>query len=217
MRQKLLTLCLSSALLAGSAIAASAQAPPNQAPEAAERRHADDRRHRLERFRRLFRRRRGARPSDPEHRPHRQGRRSLHELVRPGELHGRPRLVHHRAHPDPLGALDRGRPGDQNALRKETPTIAEFFKKNGYSTYFSGKWHLGDKPESYPIEHGFDEMKAFAAYYPGVYTYSDTSSGSIRGFPRTTRNSRRPIRRREHVRMGGRRGPAGDQGRDDQL
>src|SRR5262245_4224325 len=25
-------------------------------------------------------------------------------------------------------------PGDQNFLRKETPTIAEFFKKNGYST-----------------------------------------------------------------------------------
>ena len=37
-------------------------------------------------------------------------------------------------------------PGDENALKKETPTIAEFFKKNGYSTYFSGKWHLGDKP-----------------------------------------------------------------------
>jgi arylsulfatase A-like enzyme len=66
-------------------------------------------------------------------------------------------------------------PGDENALKKETPTIAEFFKKNGYSTYFSGKWHLGDKPESYPIEHGFDEMKAFGAYYPGVYTYADTS------------------------------------------
>src|SRR6476661_7147922 len=30
-------------------------------------------------------------------------------------------------------------PGDENALRKETPTIAEFFKKSGYSTYFSGK------------------------------------------------------------------------------
>ena len=48
-------------------------------------------------------------------------------------------------------------PGDENSLRKETPTIAEFFKKNGYSTYFSGKWHLGDKPEAYPIEHGFDD------------------------------------------------------------
>jgi arylsulfatase A-like enzyme len=36
-------------------------------------------------------------------------------------------------------------PGDLNGLRKETPTIAEFFKKNRYGTYFSGKWHLGDK------------------------------------------------------------------------
>ena len=32
-------------------------------------------------------------------------------------------------------------PGDPNFLRKETPTIAEFFQKNGYTTYFSGKWH----------------------------------------------------------------------------
>jgi hypothetical protein len=74
-------------------------------------------------------------------------------------------------------------PGDENALRQETPTIAEFFKKNGYSTYFSGKWHLGDKPEAYPIAHGFDEMKAFAAYYPGVYTYSDTSKWFHPWFP----------------------------------
>jgi arylsulfatase A-like enzyme len=74
-------------------------------------------------------------------------------------------------------------PGDRNHLRKETPTIAEFFKKNGYSTYFSGKWHLGDTPEAYPIEHGFDEMKSFAAYYPGVYTYSDTSPRFHPWFP----------------------------------
>jgi len=74
-------------------------------------------------------------------------------------------------------------PGDLNALRKETPTIAEFFKKNGYQTYFSGKWHLGDKPDSYPIEHGFDEMKSFGAYYPGVYTYSYTNSWFHPWFP----------------------------------
>src|SRR6516164_6971476 len=77
-------------------------------------------------------------------------------------------------------------PGDENALKKETPTIAEFFKKNGYSTYFSGKWHLGDKPEAYPIEHGFDEMKAFAAYYPGVYTYADTTKWFHPWFPSFT-------------------------------
>jgi arylsulfatase A-like enzyme len=75
-------------------------------------------------------------------------------------------------------------PGDTNGLKAETPTIAEFFKKNGYQTYFSGKWHLGDKPEMYPIEHGFDEMKHFAAYYPGVYTYSDTSPRMHPWFPR---------------------------------
>ncbi|MFG1418415.1 arylsulfatase [Xanthobacter sp. V0B-10] len=74
-------------------------------------------------------------------------------------------------------------PGDENRLRKETPTIAQFFKKNGYTTYFSGKWHLGDKPDSYPIEHGFDEMKNFAAYYPGVYAYNDTSKWFHPWFP----------------------------------
>ncbi len=75
-------------------------------------------------------------------------------------------------------------PGDENGLRKETPTIAEFFKKNGYSTYFSGKWHLGDKPEFYPTAHGFDEMKEFAAYYPGVYSYDDTSPWMHPWFPK---------------------------------
>ena len=74
-------------------------------------------------------------------------------------------------------------PGDENAIRKETPTIAEWFKKNGYSTYFSGKWHLGDKPEAYPIEHGYEVMREFGAYYPGVYTYSDTNEWFHPWFP----------------------------------
>ena len=75
-------------------------------------------------------------------------------------------------------------PGDPNGLKKETPTIAEFYQKNGYSTYFSGKWHLGDVAKFYPIEHGFDEMKQFAAYYPGVYGYSDTSRYAHPWFPK---------------------------------
>jgi arylsulfatase len=74
-------------------------------------------------------------------------------------------------------------PADENYLRPETPTIAEFFQKNGYTTYFSGKWHLGDKPEAYPTAHGFDEMKNFAAYYAGVYSYNDTSKWFHPWFP----------------------------------
>ena len=75
-------------------------------------------------------------------------------------------------------------PGDPNGLKAETPTIAEFFKKNGYSTYYSGKWHLGDVEKFYPINHGFDEMKSFGAYYPGVYAYSDTSPDAHPWFPK---------------------------------
>ena len=74
-------------------------------------------------------------------------------------------------------------PGDENYLRKQTPTIGEFFQKNGYSTYFSGKWHMGDIPAAYPTAHGFAEMKHFAAYYAGVYAYNDTSKWFHPWFP----------------------------------
>lgn len=74
-------------------------------------------------------------------------------------------------------------PGDRNHITKQTPTIAEFFQKNGYSTFFMGKWHLGDTPDAYPTEHGFDEMKEFAAYYAGVYTYNNTSPWFHPWFP----------------------------------
>jgi arylsulfatase len=65
-------------------------------------------------------------------------------------------------------------PGDANYLHKSVPTVAEFFQKNGYQTYYSGKWHLGDKPDAFPINHGFDVMKHFLAYYAGIYAYTDT-------------------------------------------
>jgi arylsulfatase A-like enzyme len=42
-------------------------------------------------------------------------------------------------------------PGDSNWIRPAVPTIAEFYQKNGYTTYMSGKWHLGDKPAAYNI------------------------------------------------------------------
>ena len=64
-------------------------------------------------------------------------------------------------------------PGDPNGLTAETPTIAEFLKKSGYSTVQFGKWHLGDRPENFPTAHGFDEMYDMLPYYAGVYAYDD--------------------------------------------
>ena len=58
------------------------------------------------------------------------------------------------------------------ALMKSTPTIAEFFQEERLFILTSpANGTSATSPQSYPIEHGFDEMKEVAAYYPGVYTY----------------------------------------------
>ena len=78
-------------------------------------------------------------PSDAEDRSGRPGRRRIYQLVRPSELHCGPRLVHDRTHSNPLCAIRRRCAGDPERPHEDKPTIAEFFQKNGYSTYFSGK------------------------------------------------------------------------------
>jgi arylsulfatase A-like enzyme len=40
-------------------------------------------------------------------------------------------------------------------LNSNDTTLAEAFKQNGYTTFFAGKWHLGDEG-NYPEDHGFD-------------------------------------------------------------
>lgn len=44
----------------------------------------------------------------------------------------------------------------QGFLNDSFPTIAEELKKVGYSTYMSGKWHVGERPEHWPMKRGFD-------------------------------------------------------------
>lgn len=46
----------------------------------------------------------------------------------------------------------------KHALPKSDISMAEAFKANGYLTFFSGKWHLGDEG-NYPEDHGFDINK----------------------------------------------------------
>ena len=43
-------------------------------------------------------------------------------------------------------------------LAHDATTIAEVLKKNGYATFFAGKWHLGNEPY-YPETQGFDVNK----------------------------------------------------------
>ena len=105
-------------------------------------------------------------------------------------------------------------PGDPNGLTKSTPTIAEFYQKNGYrpTTRASGIWVIVHK--FYPIEHGFDEMKEFAAYYPGVYTYDCTENFAHPWFPKYQRRLLgRVSKDRQPLRVGRRRRQTRDQGR----
>ena len=50
----------------------------------------------------------------------------------------------------------------QGALSAEVGTIAEFLRAKGYSTYMSGKWHLGHGPGQLPSERGFHRAVSLA-------------------------------------------------------
>lgn len=42
-------------------------------------------------------------------------------------------------------------------LNPDEVTVGEILQQAGYATAMVGKWHLGDRPEFNPVEHGFDE------------------------------------------------------------
>lgn len=51
-----------------------------------------------------------------------------------------------------------GNVGSKQGLMKETVTLAEVLKEQGYATGQFGKNHLGDRNEHLPTVHGFDEF-----------------------------------------------------------
>jgi arylsulfatase A-like enzyme len=44
----------------------------------------------------------------------------------------------------------------QDHLSTNSPTIAELLRAAGYHTMMCGKWHLGKRPEEWPVHRGFD-------------------------------------------------------------
>lgn len=57
----------------------------------------------------------------------------------------------------------------QGYLSEEAPTLAEMLRANGYRTYMSGKWHVGEEPEHWPRQRGFDRyfglISGASSYY----------------------------------------------------
>ncbi|MFC1797055.1 sulfatase-like hydrolase/transferase [Pseudomonadota bacterium] len=65
--------------------------------------------------------------------------------------------------------------GDERGLMPQELTIAEQLKLLGYVTAVVGKWHLGDRPEYHPLEHGFDE------FFGVLYSNDEPDQALLRG------------------------------------
>ncbi|MEM6840883.1 MAG: arylsulfatase [Bacteroidota bacterium] len=57
----------------------------------------------------------------------------------------------------------------QGYLNNQCLTLAELLRPTGYATYMSGKWHVGEKPEYWPTQRGFDKyfglISGASSYY----------------------------------------------------
>src|ERR1700722_238389 len=49
-------------------------------------------------------------------------------------------------------------PASPIGLNPAEHTIADLLKARGYATMAIGKWHVGDQPEFFPTQHGFDHF-----------------------------------------------------------
>src|SRR5690606_15447647 len=55
----------------------------------------------------------------------------------------------------------------RSLLRKDIPTMADFFAAAGYKTGIFGKWHLGDNYPYRPEDRGFQETLWFPSSHIG--------------------------------------------------
>jgi arylsulfatase A-like enzyme len=73
---------------------------------------------------------------------------------------------------DNLTPVQRGHDPEFVGLPIEQKTLADHFKKRGYTSGVIGKWHLGELPQFHPLQRGFDE---FWGYLGGGHDYFDAS------------------------------------------
>lgn len=67
----------------------------------------------------------------------------------------------------------------QGFLNKNIITIAEGLKTQGYTTIMSGKWHIGDQPDQWPVARGYDKSFALIGgtshqFYPHPFKLRET-------------------------------------------
>ena len=82
--------------------------------------------------------------------------------------------IGHMTNPPNSDQHDMGLPSYRGFMNKDNVTIAEVLREGGYSTYMSGKWHLGmEKEDQWPLQRGFDH---FYGILPGAANYFKPTS-----------------------------------------
>ena len=78
-----------------------------------------------------------------------------------------------------LSDAQRGQPGYEGYLNKNVVTITNLIRDAGYSTYMTGKWHLGADEGFRPHDRGFD--KTYSLLQGAGSNYSSISAGEGEG------------------------------------
>lgn len=75
--------------------------------------------------------------------------------------------------PEVIPPEQKGKRGYTMSLEPTILTIGDHLRANGYRTFMTGKWHLGEAAEDMPHNHGFDRSFALAA--SGADNWEDKS------------------------------------------
>ena len=75
--------------------------------------------------------------------------------------------------PEVIPPEQKGKRGYTMSLEPTVLTIGDHLRANGYRTFMTGKWHLGEAVEDMPHNHGFDRSFALAA--SGADNWEDKS------------------------------------------
>lgn len=72
-------------------------------------------------------------------------------------------------------------PGSPEGLPQEEYTLAEILREHGYATACIGKWHLGHKPETMPLQNGFDYF--FGSPFSNDMSKKEQSKAGNKDYP----------------------------------
>ena len=103
-----------------------------------------------------------------------EGMTFFHGYGQPSCTPGRAAIVTGR-HPNRSGMTAVTFQGQGGGLPAAEWTLGSVLKQAGYSTFFTGKWHLGEADYALPNAHGYDEMEHCFLYHLNAYTYADTT------------------------------------------